>query len=106
VLRSFQSKYFRGSAFRYFRGARLCAGVRTAASPSRLPQVFFVRTEFDLPMSVGAIAMSLSTLIVAANAQLLRRPSCTAKPLKADSGIHRQRRDHRPPLDPRAGILR
>jgi Cu2+-exporting ATPase len=28
---------------------------------------------FDLPMSVGAIAMSLSTIVVAANAQLLRR---------------------------------
>jgi Cu2+-exporting ATPase len=28
---------------------------------------------FDLPMSVGAIAMSASTIIVAANAQLLRR---------------------------------
>jgi P-type Cu2+ transporter len=28
---------------------------------------------FDLPMAVGAIAMSLSTVIVAANAQLLRR---------------------------------
>jgi hypothetical protein len=28
---------------------------------------------FDLPMSIGAIAMSLSTIIVAANAQLLRR---------------------------------
>lgn len=28
---------------------------------------------FDLPMSVGALAMSLSTLIVAVNAQLLRR---------------------------------
>jgi hypothetical protein len=27
----------------------------------------------DLPMSVGAVAMSLSTIIVAANAQLLRR---------------------------------
>jgi len=26
----------------------------------------------DLPMAVGAIAMSLSTIIVAANAQLLR----------------------------------
>ena len=26
----------------------------------------------DLPMSVGAVAMSLSTIIVAANAQLLR----------------------------------
>jgi Cu2+-exporting ATPase len=33
----------------------------------------FVRTGFDLPMSVGAVAMSLSRLIVAANAQLLRR---------------------------------
>jgi Cu2+-exporting ATPase len=27
---------------------------------------------FDLPMSVGAVAMSASTIIVAANAQLLR----------------------------------
>jgi Cu2+-exporting ATPase len=33
----------------------------------------FVRSGFDLPMRVGAVAMSLSTLIVAANAQLLRR---------------------------------
>lgn len=33
----------------------------------------FVREGLDLPMSVGAIAMSLSTIIVAANAQLLRR---------------------------------
>lgn len=32
----------------------------------------FVRWGFDLPMSVGAIAMSASTIIVAANAQLLR----------------------------------
>jgi Cu2+-exporting ATPase len=32
-----------------------------------------VRWGFDLPMSVGAVAMSLSTIIVAANAQLLRR---------------------------------
>ena len=30
-------------------------------------------SEGDLPMSVGAGAMSLSTIIVAANAQLLRR---------------------------------
>ena len=29
--------------------------------------------DLDLPMSVGAVAMSLSTIIVAANAQLLRR---------------------------------
>jgi Cu2+-exporting ATPase len=27
----------------------------------------------DLPMAAGAVAMSLSTIIVAANAQLLRR---------------------------------
>jgi P-type Cu2+ transporter len=33
----------------------------------------FVRIGLDLPMSVGAVAMSLSTIIVAANAQLLRR---------------------------------
>ena len=32
-----------------------------------------VRWGLDLPMSVGAIAMSLSTIIVATNAQLLRR---------------------------------
>jgi Cu2+-exporting ATPase len=34
---------------------------------------FFVHWGFDLPMSVGAVAMSLSTIIVAANAQLLRQ---------------------------------
>jgi Cu2+-exporting ATPase len=33
----------------------------------------FARWGLDLPMSVGAVAMSLSTFIVAANAQLLRR---------------------------------
>src|SRR5205823_6312933 len=33
---------------------------------------FFVRWGLDLPISVGAIAMCLSTIIVAANAQLLR----------------------------------
>jgi P-type Cu2+ transporter len=32
-----------------------------------------VRWGFDLPMSVGAVAMSVSTIIVAANAQLLRQ---------------------------------
>ncbi len=32
-----------------------------------------VRWRVDLPMSVGAVAMSLSTIIVAVNAQLLRR---------------------------------
>jgi P-type Cu2+ transporter len=31
-----------------------------------------VRWGLDLPMSIGAVAMSLSTIIVAANAQLLR----------------------------------
>src|SRR5450755_1557624 len=33
----------------------------------------FVHWGLDLPVSVGAVAMSLSTIIVAANAQLLRR---------------------------------
>jgi P-type Cu2+ transporter len=33
----------------------------------------FVRWGVDVPMSVGAVAMSASTIIVAANAQLLRR---------------------------------
>jgi Cu2+-exporting ATPase len=33
----------------------------------------FVGYGFDLPMSVGAIAMSLSTIVVAINAQLLRQ---------------------------------
>jgi Cu2+-exporting ATPase len=33
----------------------------------------FVHWGLDLPMSVGAVAMSFSTIIVAANAQLLRR---------------------------------
>lgn len=33
----------------------------------------FVHWGLDLPMSVGAVAMSLSTIIVAGNAQLLRR---------------------------------
>ncbi len=35
----------------------------------------------DLPMSVGAVAMSLSTIIVAANAQLLRRLKLQSKAL-------------------------
>jgi Cu2+-exporting ATPase len=33
----------------------------------------FVRWGLDLPMSVGAIAMSVSTIVVAVNAQMLRR---------------------------------
>jgi Cu2+-exporting ATPase len=32
----------------------------------------FLRWGFELPMSVGAIAMNLSTIIVAINAQFLR----------------------------------
>jgi P-type Cu2+ transporter len=35
----------------------------------------------DLPMAVGAIAMSLSTIIVAANAQLLRRLKLRSEPI-------------------------
>jgi Cu2+-exporting ATPase len=38
-----------------------------------------VRFGLDLPMSVGAVAMSLSTIIVAANAQLLRRLGCSVR---------------------------
>ena len=34
----------------------------------------------DLPMSVGAVAMSASTIIVAANAQLLRRLTLRHEP--------------------------
>jgi Cu2+-exporting ATPase len=41
----------------------------------------FIRWGFDLPMSVGAIAMSLSTIIVAANAQLLRRLRLQPRPI-------------------------
>ena len=37
----------------------------------------------DLPMAVGAIAMSVSTIIVAANAQLLRRIRLRREPIKA-----------------------
>ena len=33
----------------------------------------FIRWRLDPPMSVGALAMNLSTVIVALNAQLLRR---------------------------------
>jgi Cu2+-exporting ATPase len=43
-----------------------------------------------LPMSIGALAMSLSTVIVAANAQLLRglrlRPSGPPEPAPASAG--------------------
>ena len=37
----------------------------------------------DLPMAVGAVAMSASTIIVAANAQLLRRLRLTHDPVPA-----------------------
>lgn len=40
----------------------------------------FVHWGLTLPMSVGAVAMSLSTIIVAANAQLLRRLEPRLKP--------------------------
>ena len=40
-----------------------------------------IRWGIDLPMSVGAIAMSASTIIVAANAQLLRRLKLRHEPL-------------------------
>lgn len=43
----------------------------------------FVRWGISLPMSVGAVAMSLSTIIVAANAQLLRRVK-----LRKQTGIY------------------
>ena len=47
------------------------AGYNLAAIP--VAAGLLVPWGIDLPMSVGAIAMSASTIIVAANAQLLRR---------------------------------
>ena len=44
---------------------------------------FLVPWGIDLPMAVGAIAMSASTIIVAANAQLLRRLSLRHEPIAA-----------------------
>jgi Cu2+-exporting ATPase len=41
----------------------------------------------DLPMAVGAIAMSASTVIVAANAQLLRRLRLAPVPVAADGTL-------------------
>src|SRR5712691_7656096 len=61
------------------RGSYSCAAIRamswaTAYNIVAIPVAagLFVHWGFDLPMSVGAVAMSLSTIIVAANAQLLR----------------------------------
>jgi Cu2+-exporting ATPase len=41
----------------------------------------------DLPMAVGAVAMSASTIIVAANAQLLRRTKLRTPPPTAERGV-------------------
>jgi cation transport ATPase len=41
----------------------------------------------DLPMAVGAIVMSASTTIVAANAQLLRRLRLAREPAAARSAV-------------------
>lgn len=43
----------------------------------------------DLPMAVGAIAMSLSTIMVAANAQLPRRVRLRHEPIAAARPIPR-----------------
>jgi Cu2+-exporting ATPase len=48
----------------------------------------FVRWGFDLPMSVGAVAMSVSTIIVAANAQLLRRLKLLREPPPIGRPMH------------------
>ena len=45
----------------------------------------FVPWGIDLPMAVGAIAMSLSTIIVAANAQLLRRLKLRQDPVERNA---------------------
>jgi Cu2+-exporting ATPase len=47
-----------------------------------------VRWGIDLPMAVGAIAMSLSTILVAANAQLLRRLKLRPNHAPAASSRH------------------
>jgi len=51
----------------------------TTWSPFQLREVFSSAGGVDLPMSVGAAAMSASTIIVAANAQLLRRLNLAAR---------------------------
>jgi Cu2+-exporting ATPase len=52
----------------------------------------FLRWGVELPMSVGAIAMNLSTIIVAANAQLLRGVKLTHTESAGFSGTTNQRR--------------
>jgi len=49
----------------------------------------FVHWGFDLPMSIGAVAMSLSTIIVAANAQLLRRLNLVTPSAMKERPLHR-----------------
>ena len=51
----------------------------------------FVHWGLDLPMSVGAVAMSLSTIIVAANAQLLRRLKLQREAVAAENGRNVER---------------
>lgn len=51
-----------------FRACNLRGQVRSSAP------FFSVRWGFEIHMSVGAIAMNSSAIIVAINAQLLRRP--------------------------------
>ena len=46
----------------------------------------FVPLGIDLPMAIGAVAMSVSTIIVAANAQLLRRVSLR-RPAREGRGV-------------------
>jgi Cu2+-exporting ATPase len=46
----------------------------------------FVRWGLELPMSVGAVAMNSSTIIVAVNAQLLRRLKLQREPSQNDRG--------------------
>ena len=53
----------------------------------------FIRWRLDLPMSVGAIAMSMSTIIVALNAQLLRGLKLRRETVPTASG-------HSPAMDP------
>jgi P-type Cu2+ transporter len=56
----------------------------------------FIRWGIELPMSVGAIAMNLSTVIVALNAQLLRRLKLEPRDGVAVSEISRTRKRNLP----------